>query len=588
MKIVLVGNQNAGKSSVFNILTNAQAAVGNRAGVTVGAENAKLKGSIHTLTDLPGTYSLNPFTEEERITAKFVLSGDYDLIINVIDPANLGRSLLLTFELTKLEKPLIVLLNKYDEIGQNSININLLESKLCCPVIAFSSRTKQGYDELLKVFRSPPVAPKKFCYNSPEKACEAAKAISFSVYNRNKSPSITSKIDKIVLNKYLALPIFAVIMFIIYSLSVGTAGRFLSGLITAAVDRLCDVLQTTLTAANASKLIKSLIVNGVLKPLGSVLSFIPQLSILFTLLSVTESTGYLTRAAFIFESLFSRLGLSGKSLIPFIVGTGCSVPAVSAVKTIENKREKSLTAALVPFVPCSAKLPIIALYADFFFGNHSLLFTFSLYVLAIILIIISALIAKLIFRAHDDASFIYEFTDYKSPDIKHTATEVLSRLLSFIKRIGTTVFACSVILWTLNTFTPAFSIATTAEQSILAATGRLFSPLLVPVLGVNSWQCAVCALEGIIAKEQVVASMSVLAGADGASSIFGSAAFDFFDVSSAFSFVVFNLFSPPCVSAIAALKAEVGTKNTVLAVIYQLSVAIFFSTATRLVIKIFI
>ena len=589
MKIILVGNQNSGKSSLFNALTKSTEAVGNRAGVTVDATKKEVTGSKHTLVDLPGTYSLSPFTEEEKITCEYVNSLDYDLILNVVGCTDTERSFNLTLQLKSVNKPVIVVFNMADRLKKSGVAIDkkAFEKYFGLPAVFASSVKKDGTEELRKMLDTVPQTPHHLTRPlTAEQRFAFIEKVIFSVVKGRKKRTASDVIDKIVLNRYLAIPIFTVVMFAVYSLSVGVVGKSLSSGLTNALNSLSDLTEKALVGASVNTIVVSLIKNGVLCGICSVLSFLPQLAILFLLLSVLEGTGYMTRAAFIFERLFGALGLSGKSIVPFIIGSGCSVPAIMSARTIDGRQERALTVMLTPFVPCSAKLPIIALFADFFYHDASGLFVFSAYFSSVVIIIFSAVLLRPAFPKRFASPFIYELTEYKLPNLKQSLNEVFIKLFSFIKRVGTTVLACSIVMWTLSTFTPSLTLATSPDESMLAFIGKIFSPLLVPVIGVNSWQATVCAMQGIIAKEQVVSAMNVLAGLENAT-VFGSNAFGFFDRASAYAFVCFNLFSPPCISAISAMRAEIGVKKTAAALIYQLSAAILFGFGIRILLTLF-
>ena len=583
MKVILVGNQNSGKSTLFNKLTRGSAPVGNRAGVTVKTEEKRVVGTDITVCDLPGTYSLSPLTSEETITCERIKNVDNEVIACVLDSTALSRSLLLTLDVCASDKPVVVVLNMCDKAEKEGLTINekALEKLLQRPVVKISAATGQGLKELIEVLKSADTLPfRPLSFSGEGKKSLFTDAV-FQEVVKGKKRSISDKIDKIVLNKYLSLPIFAVVMLITYSLSVGFFGKAASDLISYCFSLFSEKLRSVLLSANVSKAVVGLTVDAGLKGISSVIAFLPQIAALYFSLSVLENSGYMSRAAFLFERLFASIGLSGKSLIPFIVGTGCSVPAILSTRTIVSRREKTLTAMLTPFVPCGAKLPMIALFADFFFSDTRGLTAFSFYFSCVVVMIFSAVLFKLIFPEKDEFPFIYELTDYRLPDIKSAAKETLYKTLSFVKRVGTVVFISSVIVWALSSFNLSFSFTDTPDESVLACIGRLLSPVLYPVLGVNSWQATVCALQGIIAKEQVVSSMAVLAGAENAE-LFSGAAFGFFDKASAYSFVMFNLLSPPCIGAISALKRETSLKVTVFTLFYQTAVAIAVPSLLRL------
>jgi len=388
--------------------------------------------------------------------------------------------------------------------------------------------------------------------------------------------TVTDKLDKVFLNKWAAIPIFAVIMFAVYYLSVGVIGMSTVDLIDGWFSSLGEWVSEGLTNLGASDWAVSLVVDGVIAGIGAVLNFVPQLIILFLCISILETSGYMSRISFMFDKIFRKFGLSGKSLIPFIVGSGCSVPAIMTCRTIEDEQEKQMTIMLTPFVPCSAKLPIIALFAGAFFPNNSGLISASLYFFAIVIIIISAiLMRKFVYKAKT-TTFISELPEYKLPSPKYVVRDVFDKSWSFIKRAGTVILFCSLIVWFLGSFSWTFEYGVAVEDSMLAGIGSAFSWIFYPILGELNWAASVSAIQGLVAKEQVVSSMTVIAGlAEGAENmIFTTSIFSGFTGLSAYAYMVFNLFSAPCFGAIGAMKREFGsTKKTVIAVLFQTGIA---------------
>ena len=607
MRVVFAGNQNSGKSTLFNLVTGANEAVGNRAGVTVERTEKAVVGSDISAMDTPGIYSLQPFSEEEKVSVSLLIERNYDLIVDVIDGTAPLRGLNLYFELTALNKPIVIVMNMADRMKKVGIiaNEELFKKLVGAPVVFLSARNGNGVKELISLINES--APKNeslqkpigngkndktlnfpTAYDTPEKRfLKAEKIVSLCFFKRKKA-TFGELLDKAVLHPIAAIPVFFAIMFVVYTLSVGSVGKAASDGIAALFSFISEKSEGLMRSANFSLVTISFITDGALAGVCTALTFIPQLFTLQLLLSALEATGYMTRAAFVFERLLSAIGLSGRSLVPFIVGSGCSVPAIYSTRTIPSKREKELTIMLVPFVPCSAKLPMIALFADFFFPTTSGIAAFSTYVSAIVIIVFSALTVKFFVPSKAKTPFIYELTDYKVPDIKIIFKDAFSKIGSFAARVGTTVFISSIIIWALSSFSLSSGYVSNADDSILAGIGKLISPLFAPVIGVNSWQATVCCLQGFIAKEQVVSSMSVIAGAEGAANVFSSKAFGFFDAASAYSFVIFNLFSPPCIGAVAAMRKETGTKKTAIAVVYQLSIAFVISSLLRLLLSLFI
>ncbi|MFA6627550.1 MAG: ferrous iron transport protein B, partial [Bacilli bacterium] len=401
---------------------------------------------------------------------------------------------------------------------------------------------------------------------------------------------VTDRLDKVFLNKWLALPIFAVIMFLVYYLAVGTVGRFTVEGINSLVSSFGTWVRSGLISLNASAWSASLVSDGIIAGVGAVLNFVPQLIILFLCISILEATGYMSRIAFFLDRIFKRFGLSGKSLIPFIVGTGCSVPGIMATRTIEDPEERRMSIMLTPFIPCSAKLPIIVLFASYFFPKHSGVVSVSLYFLAIIVILFSALVMKKFFFKGKPSPYISELPEYKVPSPRYILRDVGEKTWEFVKKAGTIILLSSVIIWFFLSFSWTFQYGVDVEESILASIGRLFSWVLYPMIGEMSWGATVSAIQGLVAKEQVVSSMAVIAGLSeevaSGSGIFNAQIFSFFTPISAYSYMIFNLFSAPCFGAIAAMRRELGSRKRVwIAVSFQTGLAwviasLFFGIGT--------
>jgi ferrous iron transport protein B len=388
----------------------------------------------------------------------------------------------------------------------------------------------------------------------------------------------TELLDRVFLNRWLALPIFALIMFLIYYISVGVIGTltvdFIDGHISAFAGFMFDWLQSI----GASTWSASLVADGMIAGVGAVLNFVPQLILLFILISLLESTGYMTRIAFFLDRLFKKFGLSGKSLIPFILGSGCSIPGIMATRTIEGQDERRMSIMLTPFIPCSAKLPIIALFASFFFPNHAGLVSFSLYMLSIVIILLSAIIMKTFFFKGTPSAFISELPNYKLPDIRYTIRDVYDKIYEFIEKAGTIILMSSIIIWFLTSFSFRFEYGVDVDQSILAYIGRVFSYLFYPMLGELSWATSVSAIQGLVAKEQVVSSMAVIGGLSAditeGNLILNAPIYAFFTPASAYAFMAFNLFSAPCFGAIGAMRKELGSaKKMWQAILFQTGLA---------------
>lgn len=610
MKIVLVGNQNSGKTTLFNTLTGMNAKIGNWPGVTIEKKVGIIKNTDYELVDLPGIYSLSPYSIEEEVSKRFILEEKPDVIINIIDSTSLERSLYLTTQLLELDCKIIVALNMVDILEKKGFIINEkeLERSLQTKVLKISALKGTGIDRLIIEIGEPnkkrnlsfydvqteqKIKQKESELQIPNKRFVAIKQleedsefeeiiaterydfienIKKNVIIKNVSKSqenMSDKLDKVFLNKWLAFPIFVGIMFCVYYLSVGVVGRFTVDFISQAIQNLSQNVRGLLENLNVSEWINSLIVDGIIAGVGSVLGFIPQLIILFTCISVLETTGYMSRIALLLDKIFRKIGLSGKSLIPFIIGSGCSVPGIMGTRIIENTNEREMTAILTPFIPCSAKLPVIAMFSGYFFDKYSGLVSASLYFLAIIIIILSAMVMKKWIYKNNNSTYISELPEYKLPSAKYVFKDVFDKTISFIKRAGSVILMCSIIIWFLLSFSFKFEYGVNVENSILSWIGRAISWIFYPMLGVNSWGATVSTIQGLVAKEQVISSMTVIAGLseEASGQIFKTGIFSFFTPASAYAFMVFNLFSAPCFGAIGALEKELGTFEKMLKVV---------------------
>ena len=626
MKVALVGNQNSGKTTLFNLLTGMNAKIGNWPGVTIEKKEGKIKKTKHKVIDLPGIYSLSPYSTEEEIARKYIFKEEPDVIINIVDASSLERSLYLTTQLLELDTRVIVALNMADILEKKGIVIDIdeLKESLGVEVCLISALKETVIDELIKKIDEEKVYKKikifddkierkitfilenlhvknsrfiavnlleedprfKEYQNSKikdmikdleknydtdleeviatkrYKFIEKVKARSFRKIKVKEG--ISEKLDKIFLNKWISLPIFIVIMFLVYYLSVGVVGSRTVELVGSFMDYLSNMTRSFLHSINASDILISLIVDGIIAGVSAVIGFVPQLIILFLCICLLETTGYMSRIAFLLDKIFRKIGLSGKSLIPFIVGSGCSVPGIMGTRIIENEDERKMTAILTPFIPCSAKLPIIALFSGYFFKENSGLVSASLYFFAIIVIIISALfLSKFVFLNTSD-SFISELPAYKVPSFKYILKDVFDKVVAFIQRAGSIILFCSIIIWFLLSFSLDLKYGIDIKDSILAAIGKSIAWIFYPILGEVNWGASVSAIQGLVAKEQVVSSMSVIAGfsdkVSEGSKIFGGASiFSTFTASSAYAFMVFNLFSAPCFGALGAMRRELGS-----------------------------
>ncbi len=643
MKIALVGNQNCGKTTLFNALTGLNQKIGNWPGVTIERKIGIIKGTNYELVDLPGIYSLSPYTSEECVSRDFILNEKPDVIINILDATNLERSLYLTTQLLELDTKIIIALNMEDLLEKKHIKIDTkkLSSLLKTPVYSISAYKESGIEELIKgidkqtnknfikiynenienVIKELSVnfdnhkrffavkvleedknigklsdkikkITKKLSKNydvslEEEIATERytfIENITMECYERKNYDNITDKLDKIFLNKWLAIPIFIIIMFLIYFFSVGVVGTYTTEILSHLIDNLTKYTEELLFSLNVSNWLISLIKNGILAGVGAVIGFIPQLFILFLLISLLEVSGYMSRISLLLDRMFRKIGLSGKALIPFIVGCGCSVPGIMTTRILEDENERKMTSILTPFIPCSAKLPIIALFSGYFFDKYSGLVSASLYFFSIIIIMVSAFIMKKFIYKGNASAYVSELPDYKLPDLKYVLKDVIDKIMAFVKRAGTIILLCSIIIWFLLSFSFNLHYNVSIDESILATIGKKISWIFYPLLGTNSWAATVSAMQGLVAKEQVVSSMAVIAGfsdeVNASSVLFNhGSAFGFFTPLSAYSFMVFNLFSAPCFGAIGAMRKELGSVKYMLkAVAFQMILAWILGT----------
>jgi ferrous iron transport protein B len=647
MKVALIGNQNSGKTTLFNLLTGHNQKIGNWPGVTIERKEGRIRSTDFDIIDLPGIYSLSPYTIEEEISRKYLFEENVDLILNIIDSTNLERSLYLTTQLLELDIPVIVALNMSDIAFQRGIDIDYkyLEEKLDTTMIPISALKKTGVFDLIQVIKTQTYRKNNYthiydhqledCLDKIEAEIKhdhqryiAIKLIEndrdFESFHQNGSKKLvealckgynrdmeqiiaderyryienirdesiksskqnmtaTDKLDRIFLNRYLAIPIFILIMFSVYYLAAGPIGSATVDFVIKYMDIFSQWASGRLDAWGASAWSKSLVIDGIFAGVGAILSFLPQLAILFLLISFLETTGYMSRIAFFLDKVFQKVGLSGKSLIPFIIGSGCSVPAIMSARTIHDETEKKMTILLTPFVPCSAKLPIIVLFAGYFFGDYSGLVSVSLYFFAVLVIILSAFIMKTILFKGKTTSFILELPNYKLPNYRYIFKDVFDKVLAFVKQAGSIIVIASISVWFLLNFSFSFEYGIASSESMLAGIGKLFSWIFYPFLGTFSWEATVSAIQGLVAKEQIVASMAIISGNSEQVSegifIFNSQAFSFFTPASAYAFMVFNLFSAPCFGAIGAMRRELGTtKRMWKAVFFQTGIAWLMAT----------
>ncbi len=589
MRIALTGNPNSGKTTMYNALTGSNEKVGNWAGVTVDKKEHPIKkvyaGSEHIIAvDLPGAYSMSPFTSEESVTSAYVKNENPDVIINIVDADNLSRSLFFTTQLLELGIPLVVALNKSD-IGKkkgNKIDAEALSQKLGCPVIKTVSTSADGLKSLVEAAiaqvgkeQSAPyiqgdidLTDKTVVEAADRKRFEFVNKIVDEVETRKiltKDKNLSDKIDAILTNKWLGIPFFAVVMFLVFQISQVWVGTPVADLLVGQLESFQAFVRELFK--NASPLLTAILVDGVIGGVVAVVGFLPLVMVMYFLIALLEDCGYMSRVAVVLDPIFKRVGLSGKSVIPFVITVGCAVPGIMASRTIRNERERRATAMLAPFMPCGAKIPVIALFAGAFFDGAGWVST-VMYLLGIVLIFFGALLINAITGNRAKKSyFIIELPSYKTPSFWGAFKSMCARGWSYIVKAATIILICNMAVQLMQTFTWSFKVADSADASILASIASPFAYLLVPIVGVLSWQLAAATITGFIAKENVVGTLAVcfvglenlidteeLALMQGA----GTEVAGIMAITkvAALAYLMFNLYSPPCFAAIGAMNAE--------------------------------
>lgn len=635
MIFALAGNQNCGKTTLFNQLTGSNQHVGNFPGVTVDQKVGQMKSQPDcSVVDLPGIYSLRPYTNEEIVTRDFLLNEKPDGIINIVDATNIERNLYLTLQLMEMRIPMVLALNMMDEVRNNggTINVEKMSEALGIPVVPISAAKNEGIEELVQA--AVRVAKEKrtakvidFCKQGPVHRCihsvchqiedhaeKAGLSVRFSCskliendtrivdmlqlsqnelelvehsiiemeaeagMDRNaalagmrydfiesvcadtvikceesKEHIRSVKIDSILTHKYFAIPIFILVMFLVFFLTFNVFGAVLSDLLSMLIDDITALVDKGLTAYGINPVVHSLVIDGIFAGVGSVLSFLPIIVVLFFFLSILEDTGYMARIAFVMDKLLRKIGLSGRSIVPLLVGFGCTVPAVMASRTLSSERDRRMTIMLTPFMSCSAKIPIYAVFAAAFFQKYAALMMIGMYLTGIIIGIIVALIFdRTVFRGKP-IPFVMELPNYRFPSAKSVLLLMWDKAKDFLQRAFTIIFLATVIIWFLQSFDSRLNVVTDSADSILAAIGHLLAPVFAP-LGFNDWRIPTALITGFTAKEAVISTLGVLMGTSTAA--LGPALHTLFTPVSAISFLVFTLLYTPCVAAIAAVKRE--------------------------------
>ena len=645
----LVGNQNSGKTTLFNQLTGANQHVGNFPGVTVDRKDGVIRGHENTLvTDLPGIYSMSPYTSEEIISRNFVLNEKPRGIINIVDATNIERNLYLTMQLLEMDIPMVVALNMMDEMTGNggSVNVNKMEELLGVPVIPISASKNQGVDELIKhavhvaYYQEKPLR-QDFCDENDSggavhralhavihliqdhadkagipvrfaasKLLEGDKRILYQLdldvneketlehislqmekergldrsaamadmrysYIKNvcrqtvKKPHESrerirsQKIDRLLTGKYTGIPLFIAIMALVFFLTFNVIGAFLQGLLESGIDKLTQLVDSLLTAGGTNEVLHSLVINGIFAGVGSVLSFLPIIVTLFLFLSLLEDSGYIARVAFVMDILLRKIGLSGRSIVPLLIGFGCTVPAVMSTRILPSERDRKMTILLTPFMSCTAKLPIYAFFVAAFFPHKGGLIMTGLYVLGIFMGIICALLYKKTIFKGEPVPFVMELPNYRMPGLKNVTQLLWEKAKDFLERAFTVIFIATIIIWFLQSFDIHLNYIEDSSQSILAMLAGLLEPLFRP-LGLGDWRICTSLISGVMAKESVVSTLEIL---------FEGGVENALSQAAAASLLVFSLLYTPCIAAIASVKRELGLKWAVALVVWQCALA---------------
>ena len=645
----LVGNQNCGKTTLFNQLTGSNQHVGNFPGVTVDRKDGEIRGHENTLvTDLPGIYSMSPYTSEEIISRNFVLNEKPRGIINIVDATNIERNLYLTMQLLEMDVPMVIALNMMDEVTGNggSFDVNKMEELLGVPVVPISASKNQGVDELIKHaihvahFQEKPLR-QDFCDENTgggavhralhavihliqdhadkagipvrfaaskllegdkrivhqleldlneketlehialqmenERGLDRSAAIADMRYayirnvcrqtvhkpHESRERIRSQKIDTLLTGKYTAIPLFILIMAGVFFLTFNVIGAFLQGLLESGIDALTSLVDSSLSTMGVNEVLHALIIDGIFAGVGSVLSFLPVIVTLFLFLSLLEDSGYIARVAFVMDTLLRKIGLSGRSIVPLLIGFGCTVPAVMSTRILPSERDRKMTILLTPFMSCTAKLPIYAFFTAAFFPGRGGLIMTGLYVLGIVVGILAALLYRKTLFKGEPVPFVMELPNYRLPSVRNTAQLLWEKAKDFLERAFTVIFMATIIIWFLQSFSPQLHFIDDSSQSILAKIAGFLEPLFRP-LGLGDWRICTSLISGVMAKESVVSTLEILF-AGGLTSVLSTKA--------AASLLVFSLLYSPCIAAIASVKRELGAKWALAMVVWQCVVA---------------
>ena len=638
MIFALAGNQNCGKTTLFNQLTGSNQHVGNFPGVTVDQKSGAIRGQKDcTVVDLPGIYSIRPYTPEEIVTRDFILNQKPDGIINIVDATNIERNLYLTLQLLEMRIPMVLALNMMDEVtgSGGTIDVKAMSQALGIPVVPISAAKNEGVDELVKIAvltAKGKVLPTVYDFCAPGPVHRCIHAVVHQIEDHAQSagipvrfaatkliegdPDIVSRleldqneleliehsvqemeaehgmdrnaaladmrydfiervcagtvvkcresrerqrseaIDRVVTNKYLALPIFFGIMLAIFYLTFEVIGAFLSDLLAAGIDALTAAVDSSLTAYGLNPVVHSLVIDGVFAGVGSVLSFLPIIVVLFFFLSILEDTGYMARVAFVMDQLLRKIGLSGRSIVPMLIGFGCSVPAIMSTRTLASERDRRMTILLTPFMSCSAKIPIYAVFSAAFFPHSAPFVMIGLYLLGILVGIVAAKVLGATAFRGNPVPFVMELPNYRFPSARSVGQLCWDKAKDFLTRAFTIIFVATIIVWFLQTFDTRLNVVADSADSLLAAVGAVLAPLFAP-LGFGDWRVSTALITGFIAKESVISTLGILtgSGADVTTAALGT----LFTPVTAGSFLVFTLLYTPCVAAISAVKRELGS-----------------------------